>query len=265
MLDITGQRFGRLVARERAADLIYSSRPFTAWRCDCDCGASSVATASGLTRGLTKSCGCLRRETGKFKAIDITGQRFGRLIVVKRVGSRSGKALWACDCDCGTHGHETTQNQLQRGHAQSCGCLREEFLNLGIRKAMMPMFRPKAVKITYPIPEIPYPGKSEFFNQVQRRMLHFRWERVEHEAKMIERGTWKEPQRKPFMPPDDYGYVIPKLDLRALAREKNARAREIPVKRVEGIRDIPASYNTGSSLTDRVRVVTDEEWARLGR
>jgi hypothetical protein len=39
---------------------------------------------------------------------------------------------------------------------------------------MMPMFRPKAVKITYPIPETPYPGKSEFFNQVQRRMLQLR-------------------------------------------------------------------------------------------
>jgi hypothetical protein len=104
MLDITGRRFGRLVARERAADLIYSGRPFTAWRCDCDCGASSVATASGLTRGLTKSCGCLRRETGKFKTLNITGQRYGRLTVVKRVGSRNGKALWSCDCDCGTLG-----------------------------------------------------------------------------------------------------------------------------------------------------------------
>ena len=265
MVDITGQRFGRLVARERAADLIYSGRPFTAWRCDCDCGASSVATASGLTRGLTKSCGCLRRETGKFKTVDITGRRFGRLIVVKRVGSRSGKALWACDCDCGTRGHETTQNQLQRGHAQSCGCLREEFLNLGIRKAMMPMFRPKAVKITYPIPETPYPGKSEFFNQVQRRMLQLRWERVELESRQIESGKWKEPERIPFVPLDHDGNVIPKLDLKALARAKAARAREIPVTKVEEIRDIPASYNTGSSLADRVRIVTDEEWARLSR
>jgi hypothetical protein len=132
---------------------------------------------------------------------------------------------------------------------------------------MMPMFRPKAVKITYPIPEIPYPGKSEFFNQVQRRMLQLRWERVEHEAKMIERGTWKEPQHTPFMPLDDHGNVIPKLDLKALAQAKSARARAeaAAVTKVEGIRDIPSSYNTGSSLADRVRIITDEEWSRLSR
>ena len=96
-------------------------------------------------------------------------------------------------------------------------------------------------------------------------MLQLRWERVEHETEMIERGTCKEPQNTSFMPLDDYGNVIPNLDLRALARAKNARAREIAVTKVEGIRDIPASYNTGSSLADRIRVVTDEEWARLGR
>jgi hypothetical protein len=96
-------------------------------------------------------------------------------------------------------------------------------------------------------------------------MLQLRWERVEHEAKMIERGTWKGPQHTPFMPLDDYGNVIPKLDLRALARAKNARARKIPVTKIEEIRDIPASYNTGSSLADRVRIVSDEEWARLSR
>ena len=91
-IDLTGQRFGRLVARERAADLIYSGRPFTAWRCDCDCGASSIATASGLARGLTKSCGCLRRETGKFKTLDITGQRLRSIDrrQARRVEERQG-------------------------------------------------------------------------------------------------------------------------------------------------------------------------------
>lgn len=258
-IDLTGQRFGRLVARERAADIVYSGRPFTAWRCECECGSSSVATASGLTRGLTKSCGCLRRDTGKFKIVDLAGQRFGRLTVAKRVGSRNGKALWACDCDCGTCGHETTQNQLQRGHAQSCGCLRSEWLMLGARKAAMPMFRPKAVKIIYPVPENLHP--NPFVNEVMRRMMQFKWERVEFEARQIERGNWKEPEHTPFIPVDDQRSRIEKIDLRALARAKQAEVRAQQAR--VHVPDVPASYCVGSSLADRVRVLTDEEWARL--
>jgi hypothetical protein len=257
-VDLTGQRFGRLVARERAADCIYSGRPFTAWRCDCDCGASSVATASGLTRGLTKSCGCLRRETGKFKAVDLTGERFGRLTVVRRVGSRHGKALWACDCDCGTRGHETTQNQLQRGHAQSCGCLRNEFLTLGPMAAKTLGRRPQAVKITYPVPENLHP--HHLVNEVMRRRYQFRWERVEFEARQIERGTWTEPVHTPFTPRDAHGNRIEKLDLKALAREKSARAREdalfVPSRtlRVHAPIDERDLYGA-SSLADRIRIV----------
>lgn len=250
-VDITGQRFGRLIARERAADVIYSGRPFTAWRCDC--GASSVATASRLTRGLTKSCGCLRRETGKFKAVDLTGERFGRLTVVRRVGSRHGKALWACDCDCGTRGHDTTQNQLQRGHAQSCGCFREEFLTLGPKKCQTGR-QPQAVPITFPIPETLH--HNPFVNEVMRRRYEYRWQRVEFEARQIERGNWKEPKRVTFVPRVDRGRPIIPLDLRGMMRERGAERRA-------QVEDTPASFNTGSSLADRVRVLTDEEWARL--
>ena len=126
---------------------------------------------------------------------------------------------------------------------------------------MMPMFRPKAVKITYPIPETSYPGKSEFVNEVMRRMLQLRWERVEFEARQIERGKWKEPERIPFIPRDDSGNRIEKIDLRALAREKKSEVRAQQA-RVQ-VRDVPASYCVGSSLADRVRVLTPEEWARL--
>lgn len=59
------------------------------------------------------------------KFIDLTGQRFGRLVVIERVGvAKSGHALWSCVCDCGNH-HTTTSNQLHSG-AKSCGCLQRE-------------------------------------------------------------------------------------------------------------------------------------------
>ena len=32
---------------------------------------------------------------------DLTGEKFGRLTVVERVGRRKGFALWQCVCECG--------------------------------------------------------------------------------------------------------------------------------------------------------------------
>ena len=58
-------------------------------------------------------------------AIDITGQRFGRLTAIKRTGTRSGHSLWLCECDCGNT-VEVSANSLKRGRTRSCGCLSDE-------------------------------------------------------------------------------------------------------------------------------------------
>lgn len=60
-------------------------------------------------------------------AIDITGMRFGRLVAVRRDGSRNGQAAWICRCDCG---NETiaAAKQLRYGSTKSCGCLHLERL-----------------------------------------------------------------------------------------------------------------------------------------
>lgn len=57
-LALAGQRFGRLLVLAEAADYAGMSQ----WRCRCDCGAEKVARGSSLTKGYTRSCGCLRRE-----------------------------------------------------------------------------------------------------------------------------------------------------------------------------------------------------------
>lgn len=59
--DITGQRFGRLVA--------VSYEPGK-WLCRCDCGKTTLATGGNLRSGNTTSCGCLRDEnlsTGRLR------------------------------------------------------------------------------------------------------------------------------------------------------------------------------------------------------
>jgi len=58
--------------------------------------------------------------------LDLTGQRFGRLKVVKRADrTKSRDYRWLCKCDCG---HETLvlTTSLTAGATRSCGCLRKE-------------------------------------------------------------------------------------------------------------------------------------------
>lgn len=77
---------------------------------------------------------------------DETGNRYGRLVVIKRVcNSKSRSAKWLCRCDCG---NETTPNgfQLRNGQTKSCGCLRKELASKRIIKTMADGIRRKPYK-----------------------------------------------------------------------------------------------------------------------
>lgn len=58
VIDITGWRFGRLIAIARVAPI----DSFAAWRLRCDCGSEVVKGGSDLRAGYVLSCGCLRQE-----------------------------------------------------------------------------------------------------------------------------------------------------------------------------------------------------------
>lgn len=58
-LDITGQRYGRLVVVEYTET---DKNRQAKWLCKCDCGNTKIISANALRRGLTKSCGCLNDE-----------------------------------------------------------------------------------------------------------------------------------------------------------------------------------------------------------
>lgn len=60
--DLTGQRFGRLVAVEHAG---YGPNSTALWRCACDCGEAWTVPANSLIHGYTRSCGCLRAERAR--------------------------------------------------------------------------------------------------------------------------------------------------------------------------------------------------------
>lgn len=54
--------------------------------------------------------------------IDITGQRFGRLVAIAPLKSTSQGVRWECICDCGQRASVLTK-KLRNGHTKSCGCL----------------------------------------------------------------------------------------------------------------------------------------------
>lgn len=65
------------------------------------------------------------------RAIDILGQKFGRLTVVEFAGVRtqpSGhtRRQWKCVCDCGTENLVILQSSLRSGNSTSCGCFNKE-------------------------------------------------------------------------------------------------------------------------------------------
>lgn len=62
---------------------------------------------------------------GGRRLIDITGLRFGRLVVLKIV-RRSTSVRWLCRCDCGVEKLILGSSGLRSGGTKSCGCLNRE-------------------------------------------------------------------------------------------------------------------------------------------
>ena len=60
-------------------------------------------------------------------AVDLTGQRFGRLTVIKRIeNAKDGHARWECQCDCGNITQVNSNVLKKENGIKSCGCLRKE-------------------------------------------------------------------------------------------------------------------------------------------
>ena len=109
--DLTGRRFGRWTVLAYAG---VNKRRGARWTCLCDCGAHGIVGAWHLRSGQSQSCGCLCR-------IDLTGKRFGRLVVTAYAGNLN----WFCACDCGARA-VVKGVHLREGCTKSCGCLKRE-------------------------------------------------------------------------------------------------------------------------------------------
>lgn len=77
-IDLTGQRFGKLVVIRRA-DERRRGNPSYIWECRCDCGNTAYPAASNLRGHKVKSCGCLRRSQQSYFSRDSVQQYVDRL------------------------------------------------------------------------------------------------------------------------------------------------------------------------------------------
>ena len=148
--DLTGQRFSRLTVLyptdKRASDRCII------WHCKCECGNECEVSTKSLKQGRKKSCGCLSAETrqqiGFNNKKDLTGQRFGKLLVVEDTKERSnGSVLWLCQCDCGAI-CKVKGSSLLRG-VQSCGCIKSKGEAM-IIKILSDNYIPFEVQKTFP-------------------------------------------------------------------------------------------------------------------
>lgn len=108
--DLTGQRFGRLVALFPTEK---RKRGKVVWYCRCDCGREVDCASDMLRSGDVMSCGCSRQGE------NLAGKQFGQWTVLRR-GERSG--YWLCHCSCGKE-KEVRGCNLTAGTTKSCGCL----------------------------------------------------------------------------------------------------------------------------------------------
>lgn len=82
---------------------------------------------SSLYNGLSRSCGCLKREiSSETNGAKLEKQRFTRLFVMEDAGrTKRQQKLWRCICDCGKEVIVATSD-LRSGHTKSCGCYSRE-------------------------------------------------------------------------------------------------------------------------------------------
>jgi hypothetical protein len=113
--DVTGKRFGKLVALEYS----HSNNGRTYWLFECSCGKKvGPRRIDAVKRRKNSSCGnslC----SGRIK--NIVGKRFGKLLVTEFSHSVGEYSYWVCKCKCGNITHPISSVCLKSGVSKTCG------------------------------------------------------------------------------------------------------------------------------------------------
>lgn len=108
-------------------NLTVLSREAGKWVCSCSCGGTKHVETTDLRLERVKSCGCLSNVRESLKVQAKSGDRYGRLTLVREEAQQGQFRMFTALCDCG----KTTLTRLggmRSGNTKSCGCLVGESL-----------------------------------------------------------------------------------------------------------------------------------------
>ena len=142
--NLVGERNGKLLVLEQGNGSWFSKNI----KCICDCGNILYLSRNSFLKN--SSCGCMVAESAKLNKVDMTGQRFGRLLVIEDIEKRTNSRCvhWKCLCDCGKY-TTASRGGLLAGNIKSCGCLGKENMDTYIHfdGTNVSRIRSKAIQI----------------------------------------------------------------------------------------------------------------------
>lgn len=131
-IDLTGKEYANFTVISQGKGRHTKGGQYkTTWICKCTCGKYFEVDGEKIRKGAVYSCGCMKYDNrGKYYD-DLTGRRFGKLLVLgegEPTKNSYGKRIkrWMCRCDCENITLVST-HKLKSGHTKSCGCLKDEF------------------------------------------------------------------------------------------------------------------------------------------
>lgn len=116
-----GEKYGKITPIKQLTNKY--GNPIQKYECTCECGNKVIFEADLI--GKKKNCGCAFRE-GFDTLQDLTGKRYGKLVVLKlsdKTDSKGKHSFWDCQCDCGNF-CTVYRGHLKDGHTSSCGCVK---------------------------------------------------------------------------------------------------------------------------------------------
>ena len=135
-LSIIGKKFNMLTAL-RFVGRNNNSRNNAMYEFQCECGNKKIIRGTHVTRGGTKSCGCLFKKIrlgirSDSEARSHIGEVHNRITIIdiERDDKDSGYRM-VCKCSCGSDKRIlSTYTKIVRGEVQSCGCYKSEVTSI---------------------------------------------------------------------------------------------------------------------------------------
>lgn len=127
--NLIGQKFNHWTIIDYAKEKSSQTKR-TYWICQCDCEFQTIKAVrqDELKNGRSTRCTkCSHLMRAKNRIVDLLGEKFGRLTVLKQDTQRTndGRIKWICQCECGNI-CSIAGESLRGNKTQSCGCLQKE-------------------------------------------------------------------------------------------------------------------------------------------